>query len=221
MTLPAIGLVCCASLTTFAVSTMALAETALNDPRPVVYPVCYDFTCKTREVVSLSEPQWESLIRLFRDPSATPHDERLVIQQAVARMEQLTGLHTPTHRDLARNYTGENDALADLPGQMDCVDESINTTTYLKIFEQRGLLVHHRVLERAYRRALLNQHWAAQIEEIATGQRYVVDSWFFDNGQNPYVVHSDQWNDISPFRRARTARTQDREDARVAFRDKR
>lgn len=200
---------------------MAAGESAFDDPRPVVYPVCYDFTCNTREVVTLSESQWHSLLELFRKPASTPHDERKAIQQGIARMEQLSGFHTPTYRDLARNYTGADDDIAELPGQMDCVDESINTDTYLKIFEQRGLLAHHRVVERAYRRAMLNQHWAGQIEELATGERYVIDSWFFDNGHPPYVVHSAEWNDISPFRRARAARRNGATDTRLATRDER
>ncbi|KAA3633959.1 MAG: hypothetical protein DWQ08_01215 [Proteobacteria bacterium] len=214
MKTPVLGALAAASLGT---GTGVLASgSPWEDYRPVVFPVCYDFTCKTREVVRLSRTQWNSVAELFRYAPQSPHEERIAIQKAVGRMEQVTGFHTPTHRDLSRNYTGEDDALAGLSGQMDCVDESLNTTTYLEIFEQRGLLTHHRVVDRAYRRALLNQHWAGQVEEIASGERYVVDSWFFDNGQLPYVLHSDEWHDISPFRRARRSDQRGDRDARVA-----
>lgn len=209
-------------LLTGLVSVVEASESAVDDFRPVVFPVCYDFTCKTEEVVTLSPSHWQSVLDLFDDPVATPHEERLIIQRAIGRMEQLAGFHTPTHRDLARNYTGEDNRLAELPGQMDCVDESINTTTYLELFEERGLLTHHRVVERAYRRALLNQHWAGQVEEFESGRRYVIDSWFFDNGEVPYVLTSEEWNDISPFRRVRTQRAADGgADERLAARRER
>lgn len=194
------------------------SESTIDDFRPVVFPVCYDFTCKREEVVTLSPSHWQSILDLFDEPAATPHEERLIIQKAIGRMEQLSGFHTPTYRDLARNYTGEDKRLAELPGQMDCVDESINTTTYLELFERRGLLAHHRVVERAYRRALLNQHWAGQVEEYESGRRYVVDSWFFDNGELPYVIASDEWHDISPFRRVRAQHAAGRAEERLAAR---
>lgn len=165
------------------------------------YDVCYDFTCSTSETVTLTARQWATVVEIFRPAAASAKEERRRIQQAVARMEQLSGFHTPTHRDLPRNYTGEDDQLAGLPGQMDCIDESINTSTYLELFEKHRLLSHHRALPRAYRRALFNQHWAGQMEELTTGERYVFDSWFLENGREPYVVHADDWNDLSLFRR--------------------
>ena len=57
------------------------------------------------------------------------------------------------------------------PGQQDCIDESINTTVFMRLFQQTGLLRHHRVLDRAYRRSIWDQHWAAEIEEIGTEER--------------------------------------------------
>ena len=40
--------------------------------------------------------------------------------------------------------------------------------------------------------------WAGQIEEVESGERYVVDSWFQPYGYNPYVQKAEQWGDI-PF----------------------
>ncbi len=170
---------------------------------PVIFPVCYDFMCQTRETVTLSDKHWDTVLEIFDEPAVSARDERLRIQAAIGRMEQLAGFHTPTYRDMPRNFSSRNSAVSELPGQMDCVDESINTTTYLKLLEARGLLRHHRVLPRAYRRALLNQHWAGQVEEIASGERYIIDSWFLENGRQPYIVHSDDWHDLSPFNRFR------------------
>lgn len=83
------------------------------------------------------------------------------------------------------------------PGQQDCIDESINTTTYLRLFEQQGLLRHFKVIERAYRQAIIDQHWAAQIRQESNGARFVVDSWFQPNGYLPVIQASEDWEDLS------------------------
>ena len=33
----------------------------------------------------------------------------------------------------------------------------------------------------------------AVIEDLDSGSRYVVDSWFFDNGQPPHIVRLEDW----------------------------
>ncbi len=163
--------------------------------------ICYDFTCGTRDTVILDRHALHSIDRIFEPPAGDAEEERERIRKAVARMEQVVGLLTPTFRDVGRNYTGEDDDLAGLPGQLDCVDESINTTAYLKLMDSRGLFRFHAAGERAYRQALLTQHWAASIVEHDSGSTWIVDSWFGDNGDLPYVVAGDDWHDLSVFRR--------------------
>lgn len=169
--------------------TPALAATSHE-----AIPVCYNFGCKVRDIVSLTPREWTEVSGWFRIPAATAEEERQQIKQAIGWMEVVVGNHTPTHRDKGLDL----EEGAEFPGQLDCIDESLNTTTYLKLFEHQGLIRHHRVLDRAYRRALLDQHWAGQIEELATGRRFAVDSWFQDNGILPYVQEMSEWEDI-PF----------------------
>jgi hypothetical protein len=97
------------------------------------------------------------------------------------------------------NWPANNESASLPSGQMDCIDESINTSTYLKLLEKDGLLKFHLVRERAYRRSLLTQHWAAQVVETANGQHYVIDSWFEDNGELPILVNGKAWHDLSFF----------------------
>lgn len=165
----------------------------------VDFKVCYDFGCKNSTHVTLSDDEWLAVKKLFS--ADNPADERIEIMLAIAQMEHLAGLHSPTFRDVARNLPFfEPEDNADLfPGQMDCIDESINTTSYLALFAQHGLLTFHHVIERAYRRSIVTQHWAAQLEETATGRRFVLDSWFSDNGQMPVLVSSERWHDLSFF----------------------
>ena len=160
-------------------------------------PVCYDFGCKTRDVISLPLTEWEGVAGWFIPEAKTAQEEREQIKSAIGWMEVLVGRHTPTHRDLAFDLPAQDDVSHLFPGQQDCIDEAVNTTTYLRLLEQTGLLEHHTVIEQAYRKAILDQHWAGQLRELATGKRWVVDSWFQPNGYLPVIQASEEWEDIS------------------------
>lgn len=56
------------------------------------------------------------------------------------------------------------------------------------------MLRWHRVAGRAYRTPyLFDPHWAGQIVELQTLDHYVVDSWFLDNGEPPYIQALNNW----------------------------
>jgi hypothetical protein len=160
-------------------------------------PVCYDFGCKNKSVVNLPVTEWKEVTGWFIPVATSPEQERGQIKNAIGWMEVLIGRHTPTHRDLAFDLPREDDVSYLFPGQQDCIDEAVNTTTYLRLLELNGLLKHHTVIEQAYRRAIFDQHWAGQIRENSTGTRYVVDSWFQPNGYLPVIQASKEWEDIN------------------------
>ena len=116
---------------------------------PQMIPVCYNFGCRVKEYVSLTDNDWSSVEVIFKPQTNSPRVERIRIGKAVARMEELVGKYTPIHRDVALNLGSG----AEFPGQLDCIDESINTTTFLHILERYDLIQHHKVIKRAYRRA--------------------------------------------------------------------
>lgn len=173
-------------------------------------PICHGFGCRVRDSVSLSQREWSQIKAFFRNPAETAQEEREQIRKASGWFEVLAGRHSPIHLDKGGNnypdrypndnltVEGRQDELPGRVGQMDCIDESLNMTTYLTLMEQAGLFRHHRVVERARRRSALDQHYAGQIEEVRTGTRWVVDSWFYDYGSLPYVEKASEWHDI-PF----------------------
>jgi hypothetical protein len=119
----------------------------------------------------------------------TPEQERHQLRLAIALLEDTVGRLTGTWRDLGKNAAG-----AGKHGQLDCIAESKNTTSYLKLMDQDGLLRWHRVLERTVRHPwILDFHWTAVIEDQTSGIRYAVDSWYLDNGQPPYIQKLDDW----------------------------
>jgi len=160
-------------------------------------PVCYDFGCKSKSTVSLPITEWQGVTGWFVPAAKTAEAERGQIKRTIGWMEVLIGRHTPAHKDLAFNLPPGDDVSHLFPGQQDCIDEAVNTTTYLRLFEQNGLLKHHTVIEPAYRKAILDQHWAEQISELITGKRWVVDSWFQPNGYLPAIRASESWEKIN------------------------
>mgnify|MGYP001556054813 CR=1 FL=1 len=162
----------------------------INEPTPSRYSICYNHSCATVVTDSLNDAEWREVTAPLRTPASTAAGERAAIARSMAIFETVIGGHTGTSLDKGRNLAGFG-----LPGQLDCIDESTNTTTYLRLLEQGGLLRHHRVGERATRFGLFvgMPHSTAVIEESGSGIRYVVDSWFYDNGLPPHIVRLEDW----------------------------
>lgn len=151
-------------------------------------PICYNYGCAIMDIVDFSEDEMQQIGELFSMvPDAAR--EREAIAEAVGMFETFAGQQTPTWADKGGNAADE-----DAPGRMDCVDESANTTTYLRLLERRGLLHFHRVLAPVSRiHWVLYTHWSARIAETGTGQEYAVDSWFHDNGEPAVIFKMEDW----------------------------
>ena len=165
-------------------------ETVIPAPRPELFSVCYDHSCKSIVTDTLSPEEWRTAAAALRSSQPSAADERHAIAVAIATMEEIVGQHTGTSIDSGGNLRGFGKPL-----QMDCIDESTNTNTYLLMLERDGLLTHHTVASRSTRFGLFvgMPHTTAVIRDNGTGQRYAVDSWFHDNGQPPYVERLEFW----------------------------
>lgn len=162
----------------------------ITEPRYNYFSVCYEHTCQKVVTRSLSNNEWSAITTPLGIPLATARAERAAIATAISNMETIVGQATGTDRDKGGNLAGFG-----LPGQMDCIDESTNTTTYLRMLADNSLLKHHTVLDRVTRFGLFAgaPHTTAVIRETGTQQRYAVDSWFFDNGTAPAIVEIQLW----------------------------
>ena len=155
---------------------------------PPAFSACIDYACDERREVSLRAQDWRQISNLFAGVHGAAA-ERNSISQAIASMEQLVGAQTGTWQDLDQN-SADNGG----PGQLDCIAESINSTTYLRLLEQTGLLRWHTVEERVRRqRWLVAIHWTAVIRDTDTQQLYAVDSWYGDNGAPAQVQPLADW----------------------------
>ena len=163
----------------------------VTDPKPALFSICYHGTCEETTEVRLRLEQWQQVRNVFKDHK-TGADEREQIRQAVALMEDIVGKLTGTDRDKAGTFAhlGEE-------GQLDCVDESINTSFYMQMMANDGLIRTHSVEDRAHRGFFLNRwpHSTAVIRDKQSGKVFAVDSWFMDNGQPPYIIPLQEWDD--------------------------
>jgi hypothetical protein len=107
-------------------------------------------------------------------------------------MEKIVGAKNGTSTDHAGTFDN-----ADYAGQLDCNDEAINTTTYLRLLKINGLMNFHAIEDMRTRNFFFTgwPHTTAVIREIKTGERYAVDSWFYDNGRPATIVPFAQWKD--------------------------
>ncbi len=150
--------------------------------------VCYEYSCSRIGQVELIGPEWNKITELFEIEPENPHQERQRMSKAIALMEQLTGKELGTSNDKAENsITAE-------PGQMDCIDESMNTTRYLRYFAKKGWIKWHQVKDRVERSPFFfDVHWTAVVADKSSNQLYAIDSWFRDNGREPVIITLQDW----------------------------
>lgn len=164
----------------------------IQDPRPEAFSVCHGFTCRLVSQLGLTPRQWLWITEPFGERARTAAQERAQIGVAIGRFEVVVGEMTGTSDDRAENASG-----TDWAYQMDCIDESTNSTTYLKLLIAGGLVVHHRIDDPVTRGFFLfgMPHTTAVIVEIGSGVQWAVDSWFFENGVPPVIVPLAQWGE--------------------------
>ena len=164
----------------------------ITDPAPGRFSVCSEHTCHKMTQVSLTPAQWQQVRNQFSPLAESAADERVHIARAIALMETLVGPLAGTANDKGRNFKGVG-----IEGQMDCIDESTNTTSYLMMMAQDGLITRHSVEDRVTRGYFIFgwPHTTAVIRDHATGERFAVDSWFIDNGEPPFMLPLPVWQD--------------------------
>jgi hypothetical protein len=150
--------------------------------------ICYNYGCYARAQVEYGEGQLAELQRVLA-AAQDARAEREAISAAIGRMYSIAGEQTPVWRDKGGNY-----ADGGVNGQMDCVDHSTNTDSFLRLMQAHGWLKFHEVLAPIERtRFIFAVHWTARIRERETQQDYVVDSWYFDNGHPAAVFAVEEW----------------------------
>lgn len=191
-----------------------LRKFAHADATPTSFYVCYGYGCKYSARVSLRDEEWQSVRAL-----AAPPEDKAVSQSQLAQEERQSvrqvGVGQPSDELLERNRIQLALALLDElvgarigtlvhqrrehnpgdPSQYDCIDESINTWTYLTILDHQGLLRYHRVGELAHAGTVLEFDFrnTATLVSKVDGLRYAIDPTLVDVGEPPPIVPLQRW----------------------------
>lgn len=160
-------------------------------PTPESFVICSGHGCRDRHTVSLSPGQWQSVKAVFATPPANAAEERELIRVAVSRLERLAGAATGTDADLAGTYSNMW-----MQRQLDCADETVNTTTYIRLLMADRLVTKHRLGGRLHKGNIIDYlpHMAPTIIDQETGTQWAVDSWYLDHGEPPEIVTAQVWH---------------------------
>ncbi len=162
-----------------------------SDGRSVSH--CHGYGCKFIKNYELSLDEWARIDAYFEPPSTSAAEERDRLEQAIAEFERIIGPKAGTDGDIKDTFYRFGS------GQLDCVDESTNTTVYMSALQERGHLKFHTISAPDVSIPIIHSrrwpHQTAVIIDNETGDKYAVDSWFRDNGEQTDVVPLDTWKD--------------------------
>jgi hypothetical protein len=175
-------------------NTHYLSRFATPEPTLADFTVCHGFGCTERSHASLTLAEWRKVIAVFRPRASNAKSERQQIVRAVALMERMVGPQTGT---AAHQWTHKNMLILPNMGdttQLDCVDEAVNTWTYMTMMERGHLLHFHRVADLSNAGSLTdpNMRNTAVLQETGGGY-YAVDASLVDYGVPPLVMPLATW----------------------------
>ncbi len=196
----ALAVSACVTASSENLSATYLDRYAKPNPTSISFTECHGFSCSTVSQVSLSPKQWRRVAAVFKPRAANAQAERRQIAHAVALTQRLvgaqtgTGVHQWTHKNM---YILPN--LGD-PTQLDCIDEAVNTWTYMTMMERDRMFRFHRVAKLAYAGLPTdhNPRNAAVIQEKATGANYVIDPSLVDFAVPPPIMPLKTWTGAWP-----------------------
>ena len=159
-------------------------------PTLAQFEVCHGGGCLESNQLSISHEEWRNVAQLFASKAKNAAEERVQIAHAIGELERIVGQKNGTSTDLAGTFFEGK-----LSGQLDCNDEAINTTTYMRLLKANDLIQFHEIEDTRTRNFFFTgwPHSTAVIHEIQTGERFAVDSWFYDNGHAATIVPFDTW----------------------------
>ena len=151
--------------------------------------MCQGGGCAKASITYLTVLEWQKITQAFGKP-ANAVQEREKIAQVIGALESMVGAKIGTSTDRAGTFDN-----SDFVGQMDCNDEAINTTTFMRLLKQHGLIQWHEIEDTRTRNFFFTgwPHTTAVLRDIKTGERFAVDSWFYDNGHAATIVPFTMW----------------------------
>jgi hypothetical protein len=173
------------------------ATFSVPEPKGATVHVCHAYGCRMRTKFTFNDQDIADLgaiMKKWRTKADTAEDERRGVAYVIGWIETRVGNVIGTKDDRpGMDFAGSGD-----PTQQDCVDEATNTTSYMMVLQNKGLLRHHTVgvpfAKENYLKGISGwTHWTAILAENTNKQRWAVDSWIYANGENPAIIEAEKW----------------------------
>jgi hypothetical protein len=165
---------------------------SINPPNASEMTVCYGFVCRRRATLDFTPADKKQLTQILAAGKASATAERAAIQKAVIWFDHRVGPMVGTNKRVARAdiRTGAD------AGNFDCWDSTRNTSSFLLVLQEWGLLKHHSVGNPRYRGNILTlqlPHNTAVIVEKESGIEWSVDMWTTKYLQPPDMMLVEKW----------------------------
>jgi hypothetical protein len=157
---------------------------------------CHGYGCARRQVISVDGSLLGRASAILRAGSASAEAERQALAQVVSAYTAYLASSIGGRPDVP----GSPAQMSGVQGQMDCLDETANTTSLLLVLQSHGLLNYHEVEPPESRGFFLDgryPHFSAVITEKRSGQEWAVDPWRRAPGQKPEILPLVQWRQDS------------------------
>lgn len=156
------------------------------------FMLCHGYSCTHKSKAGFNDAEWSKINSIFKSrPAKNAVDERKKIGLALAQMEKISGAKTGTDDDDKEAVGIKRNKF-----QLDCIDETINTTHYIGFMQEAGLLQFHEITEPTHRGYILDGTWphnTAVIVEKENGALWAMDTFYRANGEEPYIVPRADW----------------------------
>ena len=155
--------------------------------------ICSGYECPIKDTLNVSADEQKKIRDLMQNGQAkSAKEERILISKTVAYFETIAQRSLRYAPDVEYSYQRH----ARKRGQMDCIDESLNTIEVLKYLKNQDLLKFHKPIRTFAERGLLVDgrypHKSARMREIG-GKDWAVDSWKGPNGSEPEIMPLKLW----------------------------
>ena len=190
------GVAFLAALTACASAQDHVTRFAHPSPTLTDFTVCQGYGCRIQKRIRMEQFVWDEVARIFTPVPQTAAEERDRLGLAIAFLELKIGAAIGASTDRAAAETFNTG-----PDQLDCIDETVNTTTYLRLLAQYGLMRWHRIGTPNQRGWLLASLFGstdfitntAVIVEKQSGAEFAIDSYFYSNGRPPKIMPLAEW----------------------------
>ncbi|MCV6574204.1 MAG: hypothetical protein OIF58_00555 [Cohaesibacter sp.] len=171
--------------------------TKMRMPTEKALYICHGFGCKLNYAFQPNAQDLEIVTQIMQDGQATAEAEREALGKAIQYFETRLGPLIGSDKDKG----GLDLTSSGIAGQMDCIDEASNSTSYLLYLQMHDLLTHHRVSSPVARGFFLDGRYphATSVVRQKQGKRhYAIDSWVKDNGVFPVIMPLEAWFQEKP-----------------------